>query len=90
MNEELKKSLVGMFLDGIFTIGDVIEESYKYGCKETTNKACKWIKEYDANDYLEEVADFGVYTLNEEKVIENFKQFLEENHVTGRNNRKNT
>jgi len=47
MNEELKKSLVGLFLDGIFTIGDVIEESYKYGCKETTKKACKWIKNYE-------------------------------------------
>lgn len=54
MNEELKKSLVGMFLDGIISIGDVIDDSYKAGFKEAIDKACKWLDrnlEYYLGDY---------------------------------------
>ena len=30
-------------------------------------KALKFLLDYDPNDYLEEIADFGVYELNEKK-----------------------
>lgn len=44
-------------------------------------KALEFILNYDANDYLEEIADFGVYQLNEEKVKTAFYKAMGENKV---------
>ena len=41
-------------------------------------KALKFLLDYDPNDYLEEIADFGVYELNEEKVKIAFYKAMEQ------------
>lgn len=41
-------------------------------------KAWNFILTYDPNDYLEEIADFGVYKLNEEKLKTTFYKAMEE------------
>lgn len=41
-------------------------------------KALKFLLDYDPNDYLEEIADFGVYELNEEKVKTAFYKAMEQ------------
>ena len=42
------------------------------------DKALKFLLDYDPNDYLEEIADFGVYELNKEKVKTAFYKATEQ------------
>lgn len=46
--------------------------------KTMIEKALKFLLDYDPNDYLEEIADFGVYELNEEKVKIAFYKAMEQ------------
>ena len=80
MDEKLRKSIVGMFLDGIITIGDVIDESYKYGRKTATNEACEWLDE-NAADYVEVVAlteDDTLTKFRHQDMIDDMKKYIEE------------
>ena len=80
MDEKLRKSIVGMFLDGIITIGDVIDESYKYGRKTATNEACEWLDE-NAADYVEVVAlteDDTLTKFRHQDMIDDMKKHIEE------------
>lgn len=74
INEELKKFVEEKGLN--FTLGDLARYFFGLGKTETVDKACQWVANYDPGDYLEEVADFGEYMLDEKSVIEDFIKFV--------------
>ena len=74
--EEFKKFVEKKGLD--FTLGELACYFWGLGKTETVDKACQWVANYDPGDYLEEVADFGEYMLDEKSVIEDFIKFVSE------------
>ena len=44
--------------------------------EEVTERACKFVKDYDGWNYLEEVADFGYFVLNEKRVMDDLRKAI--------------
>ena len=57
---------------------DLCQMMAEWADKTMIEKALKFLLDYDPNDYLEEIADFGVYKLNEEKVKIAFYKAMEQ------------
>lgn len=72
----------GLDRDVAETIASAIQKesihTAEWADKTMLEKALKFLLDYDANDYLEEIADFGVYELNKEKVKTAFYKAMEQ------------